>query len=164
MQRAVEVWELVQAAQAGERAAFDQLATLYRPGVYAVCLDRTRDFDVAQDLTQQALIKAYAGLHELREARAFPQWLRQIALNCCRSWMRRPAPRLLRLEAAEQLPAWDAETVARRHLAREIAAALAQLHENSRLAFLMHVQGSSYREIADFIGAPETTVKVAKSI
>ncbi|MBM3472109.1 MAG: RNA polymerase sigma factor [Armatimonadetes bacterium] len=151
--------ELVRDASVGDRAAFDELARRYRPGVHALCFDRTRDFAVAEDLAQEALLQAHAALSELREPAAFPRWLRQIALNCCRSWVRRPAPVLLGLEAAQQMALPDTfEEVARRQLGREVAAALAGLPENNRLAFLMHAHGSSYREIADFLDVPETTV------
>jgi RNA polymerase sigma-70 factor (ECF subfamily) len=155
-----ELRDLACSAQTGDGRAFDELARRYRPGVYALCLDRTRDFDTAEDLTQEALLKAHAALGDLREPEAFGPWLRRIALNCCRSWLRRPAPSLVDLnEGAAHLPTEDAyQAAARRLLAREIASAMARLPENNRLAFLMHLQGSTYREIAEFIGAPETTI------
>jgi RNA polymerase sigma-70 factor (ECF subfamily) len=155
-----ELRDLAHSAQAGDDRAFDELARRYRPGVYALCLDRTRDFDTAEDLTQEALLKAHAALGDLREPQAFGPWLRRIALNCCHSWLRRPAPPLVDIaESAVHLPAEDAyQAAARRLLAREIASAMAQVPENNRLALLMHLQGSTYREIAEFIGAPETTI------
>jgi RNA polymerase sigma-70 factor (ECF subfamily) len=155
-----ELCDLACSAQAGDGRAFDELARRYRPGVYALCLDRTRDFDTAEDLTQEALLRAHAALGDLREPQAFGPWLRRIALNCCRSWLRRPAPRLVDLtEGAAHLPTEDAyQAAARRLLAREIASAMAQLPENNRLAFLMHLQGSTYGEIAEFTGVVQTTV------
>jgi RNA polymerase sigma-70 factor (ECF subfamily) len=47
----------------------------------------------------------------------------------------------------------------RREAAREVWAAVARLPENNRLALLMYyIRGDSYREIAEFLGVPETTV------
>ena len=151
---------LVAAAKAGDRAAFDALIRRYRHGVYALCLDRTGNFDTAEDLTQEALLQAHAQLHTLREPAAFPGWLRQIARNVCRMWQRRPLLGTVAVEpeAYPQLTQDVYREALRREAAREVRAALAQLPENNRIAFLMHVQGSSYREIAEFIDAPETTV------
>ena len=59
----------------------------------------------------------------------------------------------------EQLVSEDtAERALRRSLARRMAAAMAELPEKNRLALLMHLQGSTYREIAAFAGVPESTV------
>ncbi|MBM3497223.1 MAG: RNA polymerase sigma factor [Armatimonadetes bacterium] len=159
MPRATLCHDAASAVRAGDDRAFDELARRYRPGVCALCFDRTRDFDVAEDLTQEALLKAHAAWGSLRDPEAFPQWLRQIALNCCRSWVRRLMPAHADLASAERLPGLGTfEEVTRRQLAREIASALAQLPENNRLAFLMHVQGCRYREIAEFLGVAETTI------
>ena len=59
--------ELVESSQAGDREAFARLAARYRHGVYAICLERCADFEVAEDLTQEALVKAWESLGGLRD-------------------------------------------------------------------------------------------------
>ncbi len=153
--------DLVLAAWAGDEAAFRRLAERYRHGVYALCLDRTGDFDLAEDLTQDAILKARAQLRSLREPAAFPAWLRQIALNCCRAWQRRPWPETVAIDPEDcpQLTQDVFREAMRREAAREVRAALWSLPENNRIAVIMYyLRGNSYREIAEFLGVAETTV------
>jgi len=153
--------ELAVAAQSGDARAFEELAARYRDGVYALCLTRTGDFDVAEDLTQEALLRAHRELRNLREPEAFGGWLRQIAMNCCGMWQRRPWPTSEGLHPRLQAQVGDDvfREAARREAARGIRAALAELPENNRLALLMfYLGGSTCREIAEFTGVPESTV------
>jgi len=155
------VSDLVRAAWAGDDAAFRRLVESYRHGVYALCLDRTGDFDLAEDLTQDAILKARAQLRSLREPAAFPAWLRQIALNCCRAWQRRPWPETIVIDPEDcpQLTQDVFREAMRREAAREVRAALWSLPENNRIAVIMYyLRGNSYREIAEFLGVAETTV------
>ena len=59
--------ELVVAAQAEDRQAFEVLAARYRHGVFAVCLDRCGTFETAEDLTQETLIQAWRRIREVRQ-------------------------------------------------------------------------------------------------
>jgi len=156
-----DLTDLVAAAQAGDERSFETLASRYRHGVYAVCLDRTGDFDLAEDLTQEALLRAHAQLHTLREPAAFPAWLRQIALNCCRAWQRRPWPEAVAVDpaACPQLTGDVFREAMRREAAREVRAALTRLPENNRIAVIMfYLRGNTYREIAEFLNVTESTV------
>jgi RNA polymerase sigma factor (sigma-70 family) len=155
------VLDLVAAARCGDEAAFSELVRRYRHGICAVCLTRTGDFDLAEDLTQDAVLRARASLHTLRDDEAFGAWLRQIATNVCRMWMRRPEPDTTELAAATSLQvAQDTFHAARRRLAaREVREALAELPERNRIALVMyHLRGDTYAEIAEFLGVPESTV------
>jgi RNA polymerase sigma-70 factor (ECF subfamily) len=157
----VAVARLVAAAKAGDARAFEQLIDRYRPGIRALCFDRTKDFDLAEDLAQDAVVRAHEHLHQLRENEAFPTWLRTIALNRCKAWQERPWPKTVPLDA-EKHPELEGDAfreAMRREAAREVWAAVARLPENNRLALLMYyIRGDSYREIAEFLGVPETTV------
>jgi RNA polymerase sigma factor (sigma-70 family) len=156
-----ELPDLLSAAQAGDEGAFCRLIERYRHGVYAFCVDRTGNFGVAEDLTQETVLKARAQLHALRAAAAFPAWLRRIALNCCRAWQRRTWPDTVSTDPADcpQLTQDVFAEALRREAAREVRAALWRIPENNRIALIMHyLRGDSYREIAEFLGVPETTV------
>ena len=153
--------ELVRAAQGGDEAAFEELASRFRHGVFAWCLTQTGDAEVAEDLTQETLLRAHRELATLREPEAFWPWLRQIALNCQRMAQRRrwPENQGLLLDRSEPGDAEAFREVARRQAARELRAALAELPEKNRLAVVMfYVRGDSYREIAEFLDIPESTV------
>jgi RNA polymerase sigma-70 factor (ECF subfamily) len=84
--------ELVRRAQAGDRAAFEQLARRYRAAVLAVTFARTGHREEAEDLAQEVLIHAWEKLPALREPSRIAAWLRTMALNACRSWYRRSRP------------------------------------------------------------------------
>jgi len=152
---------LVVAAVAGDREAFDALARRYRPGLLAVALDLSGSFDVAGDLAQEALCRAWEHVGELRDAEAFGPWLRRIATNCYRMWIRRPWREDAELAAAPE-PVQQPEQldeVMRRELQRALARGLRSLPPQSRLALLMRVLGGAgYAEIARFLGVPESTV------
>jgi RNA polymerase sigma-70 factor (ECF subfamily) len=157
----VSTARLVAAAKAGDEGAFERLIDRYRPGLHALCFDRTGDFHTAEDLAQDAVLRAHQHLHTLSDDHAFAAWLRRIALNCCRAWQQRPWPETVEIDPENcPQPTQDVLFEAmRRDAAREVRAAIAKLPENNRIALLMHyIRANSYREIAEFLGVPETTV------
>jgi DNA-directed RNA polymerase specialized sigma24 family protein len=82
---------LARQAARGHRAC-EELLQRCRPIVHAIVLDRVRNPEVAEDLTQEALADLAQALPRLRESAAFNVWLRQITINRCRMWWRRPQP------------------------------------------------------------------------
>ncbi len=153
--------ELVAAAQAGDRGAFDVLADRYRPGLLAAAFDLAGRFEVAEDLAQDALWRGWEKIGELREAGAFGPWLRMIVVNCYRMWLRRPWQSEVSIDQAEYLGADQDQfaQVRRKELQRELRVGLRALPRQNRLALLMrYFGGSSYEEIASFLEVPVTTV------
>src|SRR5262249_33582994 len=76
-----EVLELVQRAQAGDRAAYGELVERLQPTVYAVALAKIRNPAEAQELTQEVFIHAMTKLDQLRDLHCFAGWLRQITVR-----------------------------------------------------------------------------------
>jgi len=146
-------------AQAGDQPAFAELSRRYRPALVALAFDRTRNFDDAQDLAQEALVRALEHLAELHDPAAFPAWLRSIAANACASWTRRPALSSLYDCVTADDPDIAAAVIARAEQ-REIARALQTLPDANRRALLMHTwYDMPYERIAAFLGVPVTTVE-----
>lgn len=144
-------------------AAVEPLLCRARPFVHALIVDRVRQPEAAEDLTQEALADLAEGLPRLRDAEAVLPWLRQIALNRCRMYWRRRDLQFEQLDDhAGGLRAHDAYTVtAQRERWRQLRRALDELSEPSRLALLMHVLGDTpYREIAAALGETEVAVRV----
>lgn len=140
-----------------------QALARYRPLVYALILDRVHHAEVAEDLTQETLAAAAGALPRLREPRAVRAWLRQIALNCCRMWWRRPEPDPEPLsEHYQRLVSEDAyAAAAHRETWRELQRAIDGLPEKSRLALLMHVFGGlDHEEIAEALELTAGSVAV----
>ncbi len=79
---------LVAAAQRGHLPAFAELYDRYAGLIRAVCHDTTGELHAAQDLAQEAFLRAYRNLHRLRQPDRFGSWLDTIARHVCREWRR----------------------------------------------------------------------------
>ena len=80
--------ELVTRTLDGDAEAFGTLVERYKQAVYGGCVSMVRDFDLAQDLAQEAFIKAFQHLDRLSMPASFRHWLRIIAVNECRLYLR----------------------------------------------------------------------------
>ncbi|MDH3609330.1 MAG: sigma-70 family RNA polymerase sigma factor, partial [Gammaproteobacteria bacterium] len=79
--------ELVKRAQEGDKVAFDVLVTKYHLKVVNLVTRFVKDNDDAQDVTQEAFIKAYRGLKNFRGDSAFYTWLYRIAINSAKNYL-----------------------------------------------------------------------------
>ncbi len=80
--------ELVRAVIEGDTAAYGILYDRFAPLVRAVCHDETRNLADAQDLAQDAFVRAYQRLGELRKPGSFGPWIIGIAKRRCLEWRR----------------------------------------------------------------------------
>src|SRR5215469_7021687 len=92
-----EITELVQRAQAGDRAAYGRLVEGFQPTVYAVALARLRNPSEAQELAQEVFLHGMRKLPQLRDAQCFAGWLRQITVRMAINRQTRRGP-LLKVE------------------------------------------------------------------
>jgi RNA polymerase sigma-70 factor (ECF subfamily) len=76
-----EITELVERARAGDRVAYGELVGRFQNSVYAIALTRVRDPNEAQELAQEVFVHAMRKLPQLRDARCFAGWLRQITVR-----------------------------------------------------------------------------------
>ncbi len=161
---------LVHAVRSGEVTAFNVLVERYQRTVYTVALRLLRDRFLAEDITQEAFLRAYTALDSYRGG-SFRAWLLRIAhnraLDTLRSLQRRPASPL-ELAGTDAHAEWSGvpapvspvEHAARIELRRRIEAALATLPEDQRAAvILFDIEGLSYEEIATVTGVSLGTVK-----
>ncbi|MFA9470034.1 MAG: sigma-70 family RNA polymerase sigma factor, partial [Deltaproteobacteria bacterium] len=79
--RGAEAAELVARAKAGDAAAFDELVRKYRPRVYSLALHLTGQASDADDITQDAFLKAYHKLPEFEGRSEFFTWIYRITLH-----------------------------------------------------------------------------------
>ncbi len=161
---------LVHAVRSGDLTAFNVLVERYQHAVYAVALRLLRDRFLAEDITQDAFLRAYTALDSYRGG-SFRAWLLRIAhnraLDTLRSLQRRPTSSLDLAGAdvhaewsGEPAPASPAEHAARGELRRRIEAALATLPDDQRATvILFDIEGFSYEEIATITGVSLGTVK-----
>jgi RNA polymerase sigma-70 factor (ECF subfamily) len=148
---------LVQRARRGDREAFGELVDRYRDMVYGFAYHLTSDFEDARDLTQEAFVRAYVRLAQLREPARFPGWLRQIVTNLRRSEARRPVVQTLPLEDADEVAVKPSGV---KEVELTVRQALLSLRECDRLVLTLHyVDGYTQPEIGQFLDTPPEVVK-----
>jgi RNA polymerase sigma-70 factor (ECF subfamily) len=80
---------LVKKTLSGDKAAFNELVAKYQTQVYGLAFNISRNFSDAEDLAQEAFLRAYLSLHQLREPAKFGNWLYKITQNICRRWLQK---------------------------------------------------------------------------
>jgi RNA polymerase sigma-70 factor (ECF subfamily) len=162
--------ELVEACLAGDVAAFDVLVARWQRKIRGAVYRVVGSEEEAQDICQEAFLKAYRALPTFKREARFSSWLYQIALNLSRDRLRRRKARnLVSLEEVEEASAdrWAGggairadEWVESREVQRLVAGAVAALPEEQREAVVLkEYQGLTFPEIAEIQGVPVSTVK-----
>ncbi len=164
---------LVRRVQRGEKAAFDALVIKYQHKVVKLVMRYVRSFSEAEDIAQEAFIKAYRALPQFRGDSAFYTWLYRIAINTAKNAVaardRSPIDYDLDLqnpdesyEAQGRLK--ESETPEALALTEEIRgivnSAMDALPEDLRTAIMLReLEGLSYEEIAASMDCPVGTVR-----
>lgn len=160
----VEDTVLVERARSGDKRAFSELLVRYRGGLRRMLLRMTGSIEDADDLLQDACVRALEGLAALRDASSFKAWIYRIASNLALNHLARRKTRGHEdTEAVESLSADCSELgrVADEELRQLVRAHLGKLPERQRTALLLRIDGElSYAEVA---AAMECTVGTAKA-
>lgn len=156
--------DVVARAQAGDRAAHDELARRFRSMVYAVALRWVADPDEAEDVSQQVFIDALLKINQLRDSRCVGGWLRQIAVR--RSLNRLTRRAVLSEDGADALAdvagpqESPADQMIRREQARKLHDALDELRPADRdVLDAFYLRGEPLKQIAKDLRAPVGTIK-----
>ena len=144
--------DLVHKSLNGDKDAFGSLVRAYSEEVYAIAMAITGDPTDAEDLTQEVFIKAYLNLGQLKQPDSFGAWLRRIARNHCKDWLRTHLEQYLPLDdiyVQQQLtfPAAD-ERILSGDFGKAFASALSSLKpDDEQILRLFYVHGFKYDEI-----------------
>jgi len=135
--------ELVTASVGGDRAAYAELVRRHSRRVFAVCLGVLGTFEDAEDMSQEAFVKGFTRLGELREPGQFGGWVAKIARNLSVDYVRREVRgRELAAENYANPPARDASH-------EDLHEAVAGLPEKYRLALVLYYfEGKSTESVA----------------
>ncbi|MHC4153484.1 MAG: RNA polymerase sigma factor [Planctomycetota bacterium] len=135
---------LVAAAQRGDKSAYSLLVKRHYRYVFAVCLGMLGNVHDAEDMAQDAMLKGYLKISELRRGKQFGEWIGRIAKNLCIDSVRsRKRPKALR---PEQVSASPRASAARPDLER----ALGRLPLEFRVPLMMYYfDNKSARTIAE---------------
>ena len=162
--------ELIQRILDGDQDAFTPLVNKYQKGVHALAWRKIGDFHIAQEITQDAFLRAYQKLGTLKSYDLFGGWLYVIASNLCLDYLRKNPPPEQSLEvtdvsevnqvsysryiAGQQATEAD-ET--RREIVKRL---LQKLPESERTVMTLHYLGEmTIKTISEFLGVSPNTVK-----
>jgi len=161
---------LVDAAAAGDIAAFETLVRRHQTRLVGYLRGLTNADGDAEDLAQEAFLRAYRSLKGFRGTSSFKTWLYQIATNVFRTWLEKKRSHAGLSAVSLDAPIGDSgETIEpvgevnpeARHVDRDaIDRALAGLPADQREAVLLRdVEGFDYKEIAEQLNVPLGTVE-----
>lgn len=148
--------DFVEASQAGDRGAFDELVLLYQRRAMQVAVRVLGDADEAAEAVQTAFVNAYLNVGKLREPRQFEVWLLRIVANAAISQARKAKRRPESIEIADhyedKTSLSPAETESAKELKEVIQRAILKLSKKEAKAIsLFGLEDLSHREVAEIM-------------
>ena len=164
---------LVERVQRGDKKAFELLFSKYQRKLMRLVMRLVRDQAEAEDVVQEAFIKAYRALPQFRGDSAFYTWLYRIGINTAKNYLvtqgrRAPTSTETDAEKAETFDDGDylrdintpESLLATKQIASTVNMAMEMLPEELRMAIsLREIDGLSYDEIAEMMACPIGTVR-----
>ena len=169
---------LVDRFKNGDESAFEEMVSRYRDRIYARVLSMLKNREDAEEVTQDAFVRAHKGLHNFRGDASFSTWLFQIATNLAHNkywyWWRRKRDKSMSIDAPltddsdssnlqEILPSEEAnpgEAAVTQELVDRVAVCMHTLSDKHREILRLRLEKHlSYEEIADELGINVGTVK-----
>jgi RNA polymerase sigma-70 factor (ECF subfamily) len=164
---------LVDRAQHGDKKAFELLVVKYQRKLMRLISRLIRDQAEAEDVVQEAFIKAYRALPQFRGDSAFYTWLYRIGINTAKNYLvtqgrRAPTSTEADVEEAETFDDGDQlrdintpeSMLATKQIAETVNLAMEVLPEELRTAItLREIEGLSYEDIAEAMHCPIGTVR-----
>jgi len=164
-----ELVEMVR--ERGDMDAYGQLIKRYQGHAQGLAYSILGDWTEAQDMAQEAFIRAYVNLHTLRDPGKFPAWLGRIVFSTCMRWLQTFRPQLYRsmgepedIDKLSEIPDSQTPTPAdfalKSEMSEVVLSAISDLPQKYRIPITMfHLNGLSYQKVADFLEVPINTVR-----
>ncbi len=162
--------ELIQRVLAGDDNAFSMLVRKYQKPVHALVWRKVGDFHIAEEITQDAFLKAYKELATLKKPHRFARWLSVIATRGCVAWLRKKRLSTQSLEHTSHAQLEQAtysgyviqenEQMTAEAQREVVEKLLSKLRENERTVITLHYYGEmTHEEISKFLGTSVGTIK-----
>lgn len=156
----------------GDQDAFAEVIELYKDKVFQICYRMLGNRHEAEDISQEAFIRAYVNIHTFNQKRKFSTWLYRIATNLCIDRIRKKKPDYYldaevtgtegltmysQVAAEGQLPEEEVEEM---ELQAEIQRQILKLPDKYRsVIVLKYIEELSLQEISEILDLPLGTVK-----
>lgn len=156
----------------GDQSAFSDIVNLYQHKLYQVCFRMLGNKQEAEDIAQEAFVRAYINLHTYDQKRKFSTWLYRIATNLCIDRIRKKKPDYYldaevagtdgldmysHIASTEKLPD---ETVEQMELQDRIQYEISRLPDKYRAVIVLkYIEDLSLQEISEILDLPLGTVK-----
>jgi RNA polymerase sigma-70 factor (ECF subfamily) len=153
--------EAVEACQRGEREAFDRLVARYQRDVYRLCYRFVNNHEDANDMAQEAFLKAFKAIGRFRGDSSFSTWIYRIAVNTCLNFRagRRPDAQELPESLPDTAKGAD-ESMESAEQSRRVRDAVTKLPEKQRATLILKVYHElTHQEVAAILGSSVGTVK-----
>lgn len=153
--------DIVRYAQAGNLEAFETLLDRHAPELYRLAAAIVSEAD-AHDVVQESFVAAWRELPRLRDADAFPAWMRRICINRCRNHLRSRNRSTVSIEEVDGSiqPDRAADFRDQVHDRSLIATYFARLNAEQRAVVVLHYgRGFTIAEAADALGIRVGTAK-----
>jgi RNA polymerase sigma-70 factor, ECF subfamily len=155
---------VVAAVLDGQREMYRILVRRYQDVLFRHARRMVGGPDDAADLVQKALVKGYQNLPNCRDPERFGGWVFRVTNNLCKDFLKSPRREDLSIEASnativiEDDPSGITE---RSELSKNIHDALGELSADLREAFVLkHLEGRSYDEMCQLLGASKSALKM----
>lgn len=165
----IDVEQLVKRSRGGDDSAFAELVANFQGKAFSIAYGILMDKTEAEDIVQDAFIKAYFSLKQLKNPAAFPSWLFKITAHLALNKAQRRDNKNISLDGEDPiiyiqlLPDTGntpEEAFMRAETQHIVKQAMMSLPSKYRAAIsLREIDGFSYTEIADMLQIPEGTVK-----
>ncbi len=154
--------DLVREALAGKTNAYAVLARRWSARIMAVCHARVSSPDVAEDLTQETLLRAFRALATIREPHKFGAWICGIAKCICLDWLKakeRSQISFSDLGDTKQVVDGDGPERGRADGVERLVAEVESLPNDHREVVMLYYYGDlTYRDLANMLGVSAATV------
>lgn len=159
--------EIVEQVLAGNQEAYRKLIEIYQDYVYTICFRIVKNHEDAEELAQDAFIKAYQNLNKFRKESKFSTWLYRIAYNAALSKLRKKKVEGYSISEIEEyrlpvdkwIPAFQG--IVNKEQALYLTKAIEELsHEEQALITLYYLQENSIEEVSKSTGIKQNNVKV----
>jgi len=170
--KAIKDYKLLIEAKQGNQKAFERILKRYKDAIFYTLLEKTKNYTDAEELTYEALLKAFTNLHQYSEKYSFSTWLFKIAENTCRDFFRKKKKEMLSVDKLQKTieksdfislnesVSSPEERIIEKQQLDKMKIEMEKLNEKYKMLIkLRYFREYTYKEIAEELDIPIGTVK-----